>query len=91
MNPMFLAFNPPQMLPTTTMNPTSKATAKATGKASRAKRAIPVEMVEPLNKDARHINRNFNFEQSLLQRIDLNALWWLGVVMAGFGGAAYFL
>jgi hypothetical protein len=83
MNPMFLAFSPPQMLPTTTMNPT----AKATGKASRAKRATPDEIVEPLNKDARHINRNF--EQSLLQRIDLNALWWSGVVMAGFGGAAY--
>jgi hypothetical protein len=50
MNPIFLASKPPQMLPTTTMNPTARA--KATGKASRAKRAIPVEMVEPLNKDA---------------------------------------
>jgi hypothetical protein len=67
------------------MNPT----AKATGKGSRAKRAIPIEMAEPLNQDAMHINRNF--EQPLLQRIDLNALWWSGVVMAGFGGAAYFL
>jgi hypothetical protein len=88
---MFLAFNPPQLLPTTAMNPTAKEKAKATGKASRAKRAIPVEMVEPLSKDARHINRNSYLDQSLLQRIDLNALWFSGVVMAGFGGAAYFL
>lgn len=85
MNPMFLAYSPPQMLPTVTMNPT------ATSTASKAKRTVGLgeELEEPLNKHALHIKRSF--EQPLLHRIDLNMLWWAGLGMTLFGGAAYLL
>jgi hypothetical protein len=85
MNPMFQAYNPPQMLPTVTMNPT--ATATASGK--KSKRTAGASVPEALNKDALHIKRDF--ERPLIHRIDLNMLWWGGVGMIIFGGTAYLL
>jgi hypothetical protein len=87
MNPMFLAFSPPQMLPTVTMNPTPTATASG-GKSKRTAGAGE-EMNPPLNANAPHIKRDM--EGSLIHRIDLNMLWWAGVGMTIFGGAAYLL
>lgn len=46
-------------------------------------------MNPPLNANAPHIKRDF--EGSLVHRIDLNMLWWAGVGMTIFGGAAYLL
>ena len=86
MNPMFLAYSPPQMLPTVTMNPTAVAPT-ATGK---VKRGMEEQMAVPLNKDAGHIRRD-GITQPLLHRIDLNMLWWAGVGMTIFGGAAYLM
>jgi hypothetical protein len=88
MNPMFLAFSPPQMLPTVTMNPTPTATASSAKKAKRTAGAGE-EMDVPLNVNAAHIKRHI--EKPLLHRIDLNMLWWAGVGMTIFGGAAYLL
>jgi hypothetical protein len=87
MNPMFLAYSPPQMLPTVTMNPTATASPEATGK---SKRDSENEMVLPLNKDATHIKRTIE-QPSFLYRLDLNMIWWTGVGMTIFGGAAYLI
>jgi hypothetical protein len=86
MNPMFLAYSPPQMLPTITMNPTATSPS-ATGK---TKRSGEEEFVLPLNKDAAHIKRAIE-QPSLIRRVDPNMLWWVGVGMTIFGGAAYLL
>jgi hypothetical protein len=87
MNPMFQAFNPPQMLPTVTMNPTATSTS-----ASKAKRTIGAgeELAEPLNKNARHIKRE-GLDRPFIHRIDLNMVWYAGVGLILFGGAAYML
>jgi hypothetical protein len=82
---MFLAYSPPQMLPTVTMNPTAAATPT-----SKAKRGNVEELFPPLNKDAKHIRRGIE-KPSLIHRVDLNMLWWAGVGMTIFGGAAYLL
>lgn len=86
--PMYLAFTPPNMLPTITMNPTTTATA---AKVKRTVGAEPEgqEYDVPLNKDAIHMKRDF--EQSLIHRVDLNMVWWTGVGMTLFGGIAYLL
>jgi len=88
MNPMFLAYSPPQMLPTVTMNPTPTATTSSAKKAKRTAGAGEA-MEVPLNANAAHIKRDI--EKPLLHRIDLNILWWAGVGMTIFGGAAYLL
>ena len=92
MNPMFLAYSPPQMLPTVTMNPTSTAAASASATAkAKSKRSLEDLLTFPLNKDAKHIKRDGGVPETLLQRIDLNVIWWTGIGMTIFGGAAYLL
>lgn len=86
-NPMFLAYSPPVMLPTVTLNPT-QASATGGGKAKRS--ASPEDMIVPLNKDAKHIKRGMD-KVPLVDRVDLNVLWWASVGMIVFGGTAYLL
>jgi len=85
MNPMFQAFNPPQMLPTSTLNPTASAT--PTGK---SKRDQEQHYALPLNQKAAHIVRR-DSSQPFIERIDLNMVWWAGVGMTILGGAAYLM
>jgi hypothetical protein len=97
MNPMFLAYSPAMMLPTQTLNPT--AAASSTSKAKRwlggsSKEEEPLGHVEgiplPLNKNTQHIKRGIQ-QQSWIHRVDLDFVWWTGVGMAVFGGAAYLI
>lgn len=81
---MYLAYKPPQMLPTQTLNPTatSEGQAKATGKAKRDVLEDDIFKDAPLNK---HV---------LAKRSDpINAdkWWWIGIGMTAFGGVAYWL
>lgn len=84
-NPMFLAYSPPQMLPTITMNPTS--TPSATG---NTKRGSSDEMDLLLNKHAGHKKHRIK-QHSFLHWVDLKMLWWAGIGMIVFGGAAYLM
>jgi len=82
MNPMYLLYNPPQMLPTQTLNPTVSSTSgtHATGN-SRVKRDTTVQdALEPMNK-----NVKFNSQKP----IDANKVWWLGVILTVIGGGTY--
>jgi len=82
MNPMYLAYSPPVMLPTQTMNPTSSSAAAT----SKKKRSIVDGFDVPLNRDAKHIKRTEGRAP-----LDANLIWWVGVGMTVFGGAAYLL
>ena len=85
MNPMWLAYNPPQMLPTITLNPTTAAStggAKPTGGAkSRRDLDENEEFVLPLNRRAIH---------ERAQGIDADKWWWIGVGITALGGVGYF-
>lgn len=83
MNAMYIAYSPPVMLPTQTMNPT--ATPTATGNAKRG--LGDGELNVPLNKNAKHIKR----ETDSSWMDNTNMIWWAGVGMTVFGGAAYLL
>jgi len=83
MNPMFLAYKPPQMLPTQTLNPTPTGTAAgATSTAnSRVKRDITgQQIIEPLNKNVKFFKN---------EPINADRWWWIGVGMTAVGGVAY--
>lgn len=80
--PMYLAYRPPQMLPTITMNPTTTATGAAS--TAKAKRELGVDL--PLNKNAKHIARNLDRKP-----VDAGFVWWIGIGMTVLGGAAYLL
>lgn len=87
MPPMYLAFNPPQMLPTVTMNPTT--TAAATGKKAKRTLGAGDGLAEPLNKNAVYAKREH--EDRLIHRVDLDMMWYTGVGMLFFGIVAYCL
>lgn len=78
---MYLVYSPPQMLPTTTLNPIT-ATATSTGKAKRG-----LEQEVPLNW-------KLKFEQKeavdMAHLINADRLWWIGLGFTGIGGLLYF-
>ncbi|KAI9830688.1 MAG: Reversal of tor2 lethality [Phylliscum demangeonii] len=89
MNAMYLAYRPPQMLPTQTMNPTTSAkataapaTATATSSGGTVKKRGLEEMSLPLNQHV--VNRR---EPTA---IDLDQWWWIGVGMTALGSVGYF-
>lgn len=78
MQPMYMRYKPPQMLPTTTLSPLkSTASAKANKRDLEAK---SIDWMSPL-KQPETID--------LVQRIDTDRLWWIGLSMTGIGGLLY--
>jgi hypothetical protein len=84
MNPMYLAYSPPQMLPTTTLNPLATATASATGKSSKSKRSLDAEV--PLDWKLKLEPQG---TQQMVQHINADRLWWFGLGLTGVGGLLY--
>ena len=93
MNPMYLAYQPPMMLPTQTLNPTTSATggsskATSTG-SSKQKRSAPQEplLIQQLDSDfVKKIQKTAE-----KAGIDADFVWWLGLGMTALGSLVYFL
>ena len=93
-NAMYLVYQPPQMLPTSTLNPTNTAsgTATATAKAKRtasagnpkAKRGLQNEV--PLNWKSK---LSAGKSKDVVKNINADRLWWVGLAMTGVGGLLY--
>jgi len=93
MNPMYLAYDPPMMLPTITMNPTGKTTATSTAASTstaNAKREYSTEDEYdlPFNKYASHIKLAADKSRYVEHA---KAVWWIGIGMSLLGGVAYLL
>ena len=76
MNPMYLAYKPPQMLPTQTLNPTTAKTsggAKSTSK-SKVKRNID-EGIESMQRN---------------EPFDADKWWWIAVGLTGVGAMGWY-
>lgn len=82
MNPMYLVYSPPQMLPTSTLNPVAAGTgtAKATNKPK--KRSLQPDVPLAWKK-------TLQGQKKVVQRIDADRLWWVGLGMTGIGGLLY--
>ena len=83
LNPMYLAYKPPEMLPTQTLNPTATASgagATSTGKAKRSSDNLD-DFVAPLNKKALGKRREL---------VNADKWWWVGVGMTALGGVGYY-
>lgn len=81
MQPLYIAFDPPQMLPTTTLH--AQATAKETGK---SKRGLDSSPEVPLNWKSKYEQHTGD----MMQRINPDRLWWIGLGFTGIGGLLYF-
>ncbi|KZF25413.1 hypothetical protein L228DRAFT_244248 [Xylona heveae TC161] len=81
-NPMYLVYSPPQMLPTQTLNPTptsSGAKSTSTSK-SKLKRALG-DSAPPLEYMSLKKPKGSTTAESI---------WWVGLGMTALGGATYF-
>jgi hypothetical protein len=76
MNPMYIAYKPPQMLPTQTLNPIVIATS-----APKAKR----DTVDTSD----HIRQSTLFRK--VEGISRDFVWWIGLALISIGGIARFL
>lgn len=77
LNPMYLVYKPPQMLPTQTLNPIVQKGAAPTHNVKRD--VVIEEAVEPLNKNA-FVKRK--------ELVNPDRWWWVGVIMTSLGGVA---
>lgn len=80
---MYLAYNPPEMLPTQTLNPTATASGTEATSTGKAKRSL-INMdgfVEPLNKNVLRKRR---------EPVNADNWWWMGVGITALGGIGYY-
>lgn len=89
LQPMYLVYSPPQMLPTITLNPTAAAaapTATSAKKAKKVRRALGLDREVPVNfKES-----GWGKGAEVVQRVDTDRFWWVGLSMTGVGGLLYF-
>lgn len=76
MNPMFLVYDPPEMLPTKTLNPTAATTGR-----NKARRGLTSD------KFAQNLHKNPRLS-SKSKLANSDNWWWAGVIMTITGGAA---
>lgn len=83
--PMYLQFSPPQMLPTQTLNPTSRATATAKSRVKRTEGSDGDGEQVPLNSNIRMGQQK---EEGVL---NADRWWWAGVGLTALGTVMYML
>ena len=86
LNPMYLAYKPPQMLPTMTLNPTADATGsgatKSTGKVKRGLDDLDLGIhPDALNREVLRKAR---------EGPDADRWWWVGVGLTAAGAFGYY-
>lgn len=83
LNPMYLAYKPPEMLPTQTLNPTATASGTGATSTGKAKRGLGNANLfeEPLNKNVLGQRR---------ESVSADKWWWIGVGMTALGGVGYY-
>ncbi len=82
--PMYLAYNPPQMLPTSTLNPTTTATGASSTSTSKVKRALGLtDMTQP-PLDYNKLKKKYG------AWVEPDRWWWIGIGITGIGSFLYF-
>jgi len=80
LQPLYLIYSPPEMLPTSTLNPLTTATPSGDSKLrkrSTTDREVPLNWKSSLETP------------EVVHRINADRLWWVGLAMTGVGGMLY--
>lgn len=86
MQPMYLVYRPPQMLPTTTLH-AATSTASGTKSTGKVKRGLEGVAEAPLNWKLKYEKQ---LPGDMVQKINPDRLWWIGLSFTGIGGLLYF-
>lgn len=86
--PLYLAYKPPMMLPTITMNPTGNSTSvEETGSGSAA--ATPSSSQSLRKKIRRSLENRSKTAAVKRKAYDIEYIWWLGVCLVGVGATGW--
>ncbi|KAI9706962.1 MAG: Reversal of tor2 lethality [Bogoriella megaspora] len=88
LQPLYLAYSPPKMLPTTTLNPTTNAT--SSGAAATGTSTSSSKLKRWLGEDYEVDGMQSVIAQKQSGLVDANRWWWFGVGMTGLGSVLYF-
>lgn len=81
--PLYLAYKPPMMLPTITMNPTADASETGTGtEATASATATNASVRRRIRRSLENRNRTPAVKKL---STDYNMIWWTGIVLMGVG------
>lgn len=80
--PMYLAYSPPQMLDTITLNPTASGTGTAAGTT-----ATSASVAQKVRRSLENRSKTTAVRQSS----DLTVLWWFSVTLMAVGAAGWFI
>lgn len=83
---MYLAYSPPQMLPTMTLNPTAKPI--STGSASATHTAMTKRSLEDIHSFREPMNKKVLMPEK--EQYTFDRIWWYGMGFIGIGSIGYF-
>lgn len=85
LNPMYLAYKPPQMLPTQPLNPTSTSASEAEQTSS-----VPSKRDLEDSKIVQMPMRTEDFSRTERRTPNADRLWWFGAGITALGGVGYY-
>ncbi|VVT49415.1 uncharacterized protein SAPINGB_P002259 [Magnusiomyces paraingens] len=89
--PLYLAYKPPQMLPTITMNPTAESTGDSQASAT-SNTASATATNSSLRRRIRRSLENRNKTPAVKkQKTNYDMIWWTGIVLMGVGTTGLFI
>ena len=81
---MYLAYNPPQMLPTSTLNPTTTTTGASSKSTNKVKRALDLTDLTQPPLDYNKLTKKYG------AWVEPDRWWWIGIGITGIGSFLYF-
>ncbi|KAF2207698.1 hypothetical protein CERZMDRAFT_23538, partial [Cercospora zeae-maydis SCOH1-5] len=90
MQPFYIVSGPLQMLPTTTLHATTTATAKPSKKSKRWSEEVGSASYREVPLHWKSKFGQGKSGDSMVQRVNPDHLWWVGLAFTGIGGLLYF-
>lgn len=91
MPPLYLAYKPPMMLPTITMNPTSDSAAASGASETSGSSAATATNASLRRRIRRSLENRNRTPATKKQTTNYDMIWWTGVILMGVGATGWII